>query len=71
MNLFNEVIMEIIKDGKSFRAHFPMGATNQDCFDALRSFADKIIEISEANRAHQEAQAAQDVAPDLETQSGE
>lgn len=48
INLRNEIVMEVQTAEKFFRAHFPAGASYQECFDALRQFADKVIEMSKA-----------------------
>jgi|ERR1700678_570750 len=64
LNLRNEIVMEVqqvdpsspeglCRTGKFFRAHFPAGATYQECFEALRQFADKILEMSKAYEASQ------------------
>ena len=70
LNLRNEIVMEVqqadpsspdglCRTGKFFRAHFPAGATYQECFDSLRQFADKILEMSKAYEESQQAQQAQ------------
>jgi hypothetical protein len=51
LNLRNEVVMEIQNAEKSFRAHFPGGSTYQECFDALKQFAEKVLEMSKAYEA--------------------
>lgn len=59
INLRNEIVMEVQTAEKFFRAHFPAGASYQECFDALRQFADKILEMSKAYEESQQAQQAQ------------
>jgi hypothetical protein len=56
LNLRNEIVMTAQLAEKEFRAHFPAGASYQECFDALRQFADKILEMS---KAYEESQAQQ------------
>lgn len=58
LNLRNEVVMELQLAEKPFRVHFPAGSTYQECFDALRQFADKILEMSKAYEEQQKDQVA-------------
>jgi hypothetical protein len=61
INLLNEVVMEIKNEaGQVFRAQFPNGVTLQECFGALKAFADQIITMGQENE--QKAQAAQAAA---------
>jgi hypothetical protein len=68
LNLRNEVVMELENAGKAFRAHFPAGSTYQECFDALKQFADKIMEMSNSS---QPAEPAQPVEAPVETPTEE
>ena len=69
VNLLNEFVMEIKNEaGLAFRAHFPNGVTAQECFDALKTFAEKIVEISNENKAKQEAAQAAQPAQSTEAQ---
>jgi hypothetical protein len=58
LNLRNEVVMELENAGKAFRAHFPAGSTYQECFDALKQFADKIMEMSNPSSPEGSAEAS-------------
>lgn len=63
INLRNEIVMEVQVAEKFFRAHFPAGASYQECFDSLRQFADKVLEMSKAYEAAQQPQSESTVQP--------
>ena len=62
VNLLNEVVMEIKNEaGQVFRAQFPNGVTLQECFNALKVFAEQIIAMGQENEKQAAAaQAASD-----------
>ncbi len=67
INLLNEVVMEIKNEaGQVFRAHFPNGVSLQECFEALRTFAEKIVAMGQENE--QKAKEAENTQPTMPEQ---
>jgi hypothetical protein len=65
INLLNEVVMEIKNEaGQVFRAQFPNGVTLQECFSALKAFADHIIAMGQENEQKAQAAAAAAAEPE-------
>jgi hypothetical protein len=61
INLLNEVVMEIKNEaGQVFRAQFPNGISLQECFNALKTFADRIIAMAQENEQKASASASVD-----------
>jgi hypothetical protein len=70
MNIRSEFVLELIKDTRVFRAHMPVGATYQECYDVIAEFAKQIITLSEqaaatATKVDQENSAATPSAPEV------
>lgn len=64
INLLNEIVMEFKNEaGQPFRAHFPNGVSLQECFNALKTFADQIIAMGQENEK-QAAASAQPATPE-------
>lgn len=58
INLLNEIVMEFKNEaGQVFRAQFPNGVSLQECFNALKSFADQIIAMGQENEKQATASA--------------